>query len=31
MDAAGGYKLCGPPLSPERDPQQLLLKKLAGT
>ena len=31
MDAAGGYRLCGPPFSAERDPQQILLKKLAGT
>jgi polyphosphate kinase len=30
MDAAGGYKLCGPAFSPERDPQQILLRKLAG-
>jgi len=30
MDAAGGYKLCGPPFSSDRDPQQILLRKLAG-
>ena len=31
MDAAGGYRLCGPVLSPEHDPQQILLNKLTGT
>ncbi len=30
MDAAGGYTLSGPVLSPERDPQMVLLRKLAG-
>ena len=29
MDAGGGYTLMGPVLSPERDPQQVLLRKLA--
>ena len=29
MDAAGGYRLSGPVLSPEKDPQQVLLRKLA--
>ena len=29
MDAAGGYSLKGPILSPDRDPQQVLLRKLA--
>lgn len=31
MDAAGGYKLSGPVLSPESDPQQVLLRKLAAS
>ena len=31
MDAAGGYRLCGPPLSPDQDPQQVLLRKLAAS
>jgi polyphosphate kinase len=30
MDADGGYRLSGPVLSPQRDPQLVLLKKLAG-
>ena len=29
MDAAGGYRLTGPVLSPQRDPQLVLLEKLA--
>ena len=29
MDAAGGYRLSGPVLSPDKDPQQVLLRKLA--
>ena len=30
MDAAGGYRLSGPVMSPERDPQLVLLRKLTG-
>ena len=30
MDATGGYRLSGPVMSPERDPQLVLLRKLTG-